>query len=110
MESARDGLRRPEPLRLRLAGPDGGCHADGFDAGWHEFRKLLGIDRVVRHYDARRHTAVSHLVQGSWAPHLIARPLRLQEVPDGLGHGDIVTTPLYGASRVSLAGGGLHNA
>jgi hypothetical protein len=42
-----------------------------------------------------RHTCASHLVQGSWAPALIARPLRLEEVRDWLGHQDIATTQRY---------------
>lgn len=73
---------------------DGGPHADGYDAGWSEHRKAADITRRVVFHDLR-HTCASHLVQGSWAPKHIARPLRIEEVRDWLGHADITTTQRY---------------
>lgn len=73
---------------------DGGCHHEGHDAGWSEHRKLAGLVRRVRFHDLR-HTAASHLLQGTWAPALIARPLRIEEVKEWLGHSDITTTQRY---------------
>lgn len=73
---------------------DGGPHADGYDAGWSSHRVAAGIDRRVVFHDLR-HTCASHLVQGSWSPTLIARPLRIEEVRDWLGHADITTTQRY---------------
>lgn len=54
----------------------------------------VGITREVRFHDLR-HTCASHLLQGSWAPHVVARPLRLEEVKDWLGHTSIATTQRY---------------
>jgi integrase len=50
--------------------------------------------RRIRFHDLR-HSAASHLVQGTWAPALIAGPLRLEEVKEWLGHKSISTTQRY---------------
>lgn len=50
--------------------------------------------RRIRFHDLR-HSAASHLVQGTWAPALIATPLRLEEVKEWLGHTSIATTQRY---------------
>lgn len=52
------------------------------------------IKRHVRFHDLR-HTCASHLIQGTWAPAWVARPLRLEEVSQWLGHGSIVVTQRY---------------
>lgn len=70
-------------------------HSDGYDAGWvDKWRRKAGVRRGVRFHDLR-HTCASHLLQGTWAPSLLERPLRLEEVRDWLGHEDIATTQRY---------------
>lgn len=75
-------------------------HADGYDAGWAArtcapgWRETAGIRGGVRFHDLR-HTCASHLVQGTWAPSLIDRPLRLEEVREWLGHTSIKVTERY---------------
>ena len=54
----------------------------------------VGVTRRVRFHDLR-HTCASHLLQGSWAPDLVGRALRLEEVKDWLGHTSIATTQRY---------------
>lgn len=81
-------------LDLVFPSPTGGYHDDGYDADWPEVRVLAGIRRPVRFHDLR-HTFASHVLQGTWAPKWIARPLRLEEVRDLLGHADIKTTQRY---------------
>src|SRR5690606_9193110 len=44
---------------------------------------------------ACRHTCASHLVQGTWAPAWLDRPLRLEEVRDWLGHESVGVTQRY---------------
>jgi integrase len=56
--------------------------------------RAVGIDRHVRFHDLR-HTCASHLIQGSWAPHLVARSMRLEEVQVWLGHTSPATTARY---------------
>ena len=92
-ESERDGVRS----RHGLVWParDEAWHRDGYDAGWADrWRAAAGIERRVRLHDLR-HTCASHLLQGTWAPELIARALRIEEVRDWLGHEDITTTQRY---------------
>lgn len=81
-------------LALVWPARDGGYHADGYDAGWDKLRKVAGVTRRVRFHDLR-HTFASHMLQGTWAPTLIARPLRLEELRDLLGHADIGITQRY---------------
>lgn len=80
-------------LGLVFPARDGGYHADGYDAGWYEAVKGSPLARA-NFYDCR-HTCASHLLQGSWAPTLIARPLRIEEVSEWLGHSDITVTQRY---------------
>ena len=86
---------------------DGAPHRE-WDGGWSEHREyrgegearelhvrpsvptVAGVERRVRFHDLR-HTAASHLVQGTWT----TRPLRLEEVRQWLGHTSIVTTQRY---------------
>lgn len=53
-----------------------------------------GIKRHVRFHDLR-HTCASALIQGTWSPHWVMRPLRLEEVSKWLGHGSITATQRY---------------
>jgi hypothetical protein len=75
-------------------------HADGYDAGWaartcgEGWRETAGIRDGVRFHDLR-HTCASHLVQGTWAPSLLSRALRLEEVREWLGHTSIKVTERY---------------
>lgn len=92
-ESQREGVRS----RHGLVWParDETWHRDGYDAGWADrWRAAAGIERRVRLHDMR-HTCASHLLQGTWSPRYIARPLRLEEVRDWLGHADIQVTQRY---------------
>lgn len=52
------------------------------------------IKRHVRFHDLR-HTCASALLQGTWAPRWVVRPLRLEEVSKWLGHGSITATQRY---------------
>jgi len=91
-------MSRAAKIRSHLAlvwpGRDGSYHADGYDADWSKLRKVTGITRRIRFHDLR-HTFASHMLQGTWAPGLIARPLRLEELRDLLGHADIAVTQRY---------------
>jgi integrase len=89
----REGIR--SHLGLVWPAHDGGCHGDGYDAGWSEHRKRFAFGRRVTFYDASRHTFASHAVQGSWVPHYVSRPLRLEELKEILGHSDIAVTQRY---------------
>jgi hypothetical protein len=81
-------------LALVWPARDGGYHADGYDADWPKMKKMAGVTRRVRFHDLR-HTFASHMLQGTWAPGLVARPLRLEELRDLLGHADIAVTQRY---------------
>lgn len=79
---------------------DGGPHASGYDAGLGRLRRSKrwpGL-RSFRFHD-QRHTAASHLIQGTWAPVLLERPMRLEEVQLWLGHASRVTTEVYAHLR-----------
>lgn len=67
----------------------GGCHAEGFDAGFPRVRRLLKIKRRVRFHDLR-HTCCSHLMMGTWG-----RAWRVEEVRDFAGHSSITVTQRY---------------
>lgn len=87
---------------------DEGCHAEGYDAGWSDrvegkgadrkvtpgHKSVAGIKRAVRFHDLR-HTCASHLIQGTWAPELMERALRIEEVKTWLGHSDVAVTQRY---------------
>lgn len=66
--------------------------------------KAVGITRHVRFHDLR-HTCASALIQGTWAPHWVARPLRLEEVQSWLGHGSIAATQRYAHLCPEAVGG-----
>jgi integrase len=53
-----------------------------------------GITRHVRFHDLR-HSCASALIQGTWSPKWIARPLRLEEIKEWLGHTSIMATQRY---------------
>lgn len=94
-----------EPVRAALAEqrrgrtcdlvfPAGGkMRGRGDTAGLHAALAAAGVRRV-RFHDCR-HTCASHLVQGSWAPSLMPRALRLEEARQWLGHASIRTTERY---------------
>jgi integrase len=106
LRQAREGLeawRRAKPAigsALVFPADGGGCHAEGFEAGWARVRRLACIDRRVRFHDFR-HTCASHLIMGTWG-----RAWRLEEVQAMLGHGSRTTTERY----AHLAPEGLHGA
>jgi integrase len=64
----------------------------------------VGITRHVRFHDLR-HTCASHLLQGTWAPLWLTRPLRLEEVSQWLGHGSIAVTQRYAHLCPEAVGG-----
>ncbi len=72
----------------------GGHHRRGYRARFSDGLREAGIERRVRFYDLR-HTCASHLLQGTWAPWIVARALRLEEVRDWLGHADVGVTQRY---------------
>ena len=75
-------------------GRDGGVLSKTYQARIHDALSRAGIERRVRLHDLR-HTCASHLVAGSWAPELLQRPLRLEEVRVWLGHSEISVTQRY---------------
>lgn len=78
----------------------GGCHVDGYDAGWARLRERAQLGRHVRWHDLR-HTCASHLVMGTWTP----RPWRLEDVRQMLGHSTVAITERYAhLSPEGLAG------
>lgn len=103
-QSLYDSARVYSPSRLVWPAKDGSFHADGYDAGWSKAVKGTSFEHA-RFHDLR-HTCASHLLQGTWAPELIERPLRLEEVRNWLGHKDVQTTQRY-AHLCSDAIGGL---
>lgn len=80
----------------------GGCHAEGYDANFGVYRKLAGIVRPGITPRSWRHTYASHLIQGTWT----ARPLRLEELRQVMGHSSIGVTQRY----AHLAPGGVRDA
>lgn len=68
----------------------GGCHSEGYTAGWDRVCRLAGITRRVRLHDLR-HTCASHLVMGTWTP----EPWRLEDVRQMLGHSTVTLTERY---------------
>lgn len=93
-EWLRELPRQRSHLGLIWPGRSGGYAHEGHDMGWPRWRRVAGISRRVRFHDLR-HTCASHLLQGTWAPAVIARPLRLEEVKEWLGHSDITVTQRY---------------
>jgi integrase len=91
---AHDGEPRSEDMVPRLAPGNAkpAPRADGSPPPSPLER--AGIARHVRFHDLR-HTCASALLQGFWAPHWVARPLRLEEVKEWLGHTSIATTQRY---------------
>lgn len=98
-------LDKKHPDDLLFPARDGSQRGEDDDGGWFDIastkratrpghRTLAGITRPVRFHDLR-HTCASHLLMGTWAPSLIARPLRLEEVRDWLGHSSIEMTERY---------------
>ena len=69
-----------------------GCHSKGYDAGFADVIAKVVTDRPVRFYDLR-HTAASHLIQGTLVEGL--PPLRLEDVQLWLGHASRTTTERY---------------
>lgn len=102
LEPARDALHVWRTLSASVrsraglvwTSPTGGCHVLGYDAGFAETRRAVLPGRRCTIRDLR-HTCASHLLQGTWAPGLIARALRLEEVRDWLGHTSITVTQRY---------------
>lgn len=107
LEPARLALLELEalpPTALLFARSDGSMRRGDDDGGWSDIRSshgtreghktLAGIKRHVRFHDLR-HTCASHLLMGTWAPSLIDRPLRLEEVREWLGHSSIEVTQRY---------------
>ena len=96
------------PEAFVFPSPRGGHYARGHDFGWSDrkrrrkgelevlpgLKSRAGIERPVRFHDLR-HTTASHLLMGSWAPEIVARPYRLEEVCEFLRHGDIAVTQRY---------------
>lgn len=69
----------------------GGCHAEGYDASLSTYLERAGITRPGITPRTWRHTYASHLIQGSWT----ARPLRIEEVRQVMGHSSIGVTQRY---------------
>lgn len=87
---------KAQPKRCSLVFPthDMRMRNKNNSAGWGDLLKSAGVRRV-RFHDIR-HTAASHLVQGTWARDgLISGPLRLEEVQQWLGHASLAITQRY---------------
>jgi integrase len=86
----------------------GGCHARGFDWGWSDhksksfvkfgLRRLARIARPATFNDATRHTCAVHLLRGSWAPSLVPRAYRMEEVSRWLRHSSLAVTEKHYAA------------
>lgn len=85
----------PDRNRLGLLWPGryGGAHPRGHRADLRGALKRAGL-RVIRFHDLR-HTCASHLIQGTWAPTIVHRALRLEEVQAWLGHSSRTMTERY---------------
>ena len=85
----------PDRNRFGLVWPGryGGPHPRGHTADLSSALDRAGVRRV-RFHDLR-HTCASHLIQGTWAPHVVARALRLEEVQQWLGHSTRTMTERY---------------
>lgn len=97
IEPALAALRRQRERAKgsRYVFPDREGHARTKDQARQLGRVLKArVGRQVRIHDLR-HTCASHLLQGTWAPHWVARPLRLEEVQVWLGHTSPTTTARY---------------
>lgn len=107
LEPARKALLELEalpPTALLFGRDDGSMRRRDDDGGWSDIpsargrreghRAASGIARHVRFHDLR-HTCASHLLMGTWAPDIVARPLRLEEVREWLGHSSIEVTQRY---------------
>ena len=111
LRPALEALKRWQQVRpgvghaLVFPAHHGGCHAQGFDAGWPSLKRRAEITRHdplcrecvagackihrVTFHDLR-HTCGSHLVSGSWGA-----PWRLEEVGAMLGHKSSASTQIY---------------
>lgn len=114
LEPAADILERwhaesGSPRRgLVWPGSGGRPHAAGYDAGWQDrlngragrqrtqlgHRWQAGIGTRLPLKDLR-HTCASHLLRGTWAPHWLDGPLRMEEVSLWLGHASVTVTERY---------------
>jgi integrase len=75
-------------------GRHGLAHPTGYRADFHRVLGRANIERPVRFHDLR-HTCASHLIQGSWVPDIVRRPLRLEEIQQWLGHASRASTERY---------------
>lgn len=75
--------------QTKKAAGHGGCHAEGFDAGWLRVRRLAGVERPVTLHDLR-HTCGTALVNGWWG-----EPWPVRRVQQMLGHASVTTTERY---------------
>ena len=109
LEPAAEALRRwlahpyrtrtPERARSELVWPaeDGGPHARGYDWGWADatdgrpgIARRAGVPAVS--WRDLRHTCAVHLLRGTWAPDIVPRAYRLEEVSRFLRHSSIAVT------------------
>lgn len=95
--AALEAWREMTPRSARnfvFPGRDAGVHHPDYDAGLRKLQALHPTWRPFRFHDLR-HTAASHLLQGTWAPLLTDRSLRLEEVQLWLGHSSRIVTERY---------------
>lgn len=104
--SAWKAKQSPTPIAgLVFPADDGGCHHESYTAGWRDQRMTVDDEVVTRPgwrsragiradvtFHALRHTCGSHLLQGTWAPRYLPRPLTMQEVSKWLGHSSVTVT------------------
>lgn len=86
-------LEQPRRGELIFPTREGELRSPSDSAGLEGACKLAGV-RALRFHDLR-HTCASHLLQGTWAPELLDRALRLEEVQHWLGHRSRTTTERY---------------
>lgn len=98
-QHARSGRRRNV-----FPASDGAARSEDQTPDLAKALAAVGITRHVRFHDLR-HTCASALIQGTWAPHWIARPLRLEEVQSWLGHGSAAATQRYAHLCPEAVGG-----
>lgn len=104
VEALRRQLERHPGRRYVFPARDGQPRTENQMPDLERALKAVGITRHVRFHDLR-HTCASHLLQGTWAPTWLARPLRLEEVSQWLGHSSIIVTQRYAHLCPEAVGG-----
>ena len=86
------GERYPDAKELFITADAGGSNGYRSRVWKVELQRLADKHGIAIHV---RHTGASHLAQGTWCPEFVERAIRLEELKEWLGHGDVTTTQRY---------------